>query len=322
MKSMDKYNLTSFRVLYILLLLVRYRTLGLEELNSLLLSHPDIGKTFSSETMSRYIQALRHVGCDIQVVRRDGCSAYTLTRCPFPVQITENQQSLLIRLSGLMSDVLDERIPSQFSQVLQKLTWALRMPVEPLFPALRDDASKPPPAAYSWKDLQRICQEGQRLEINLANTDNLALSRHLLLDPIRVQQSGQQALLIGIQVDTGHTLRLPASRIERIHQLPSKVQVPVQTVTTSFRLYGRLAKTYRLYPGEKILQKTDKSIDVLASTTNPDALILRLMKYGELCEVLTPGRIRSEVLRRIQAHLRQLNGVIHPTESAESSVTV
>lgn len=72
--------------------------------------------------------------------------------------------------------------------------------------------------------------------------------------------------------------------------------IPYDNVTTIvFKLKGRLAKTYQLKTNEKLDSKTEDSMIVINTGEPRDKLFARLMRYADLCEIVSPKYIRDDM---------------------------
>ena len=71
-----------------------------------------------------------------------------------------------------------------------------------------------------------------------------------------------------------------------------------------YELKDILAKRYTLRAGERIVATSDDgSINVLNKTEDKKALLHRLLKYGKLCEVMSPRHYKKEMLSIIDKTL-------------------
>ena len=84
-------------------------------------------------------------------------------------------------------------------------------------------------------------------------------------------------------------------------------------MTVVFALYGRLAKSYRLYPDENIVYRSEQEIQIKTRVTEKSGLMLRLLKYGTSCEVLSPETLRESMRQHIA---RLLDAMLETSESA------
>ncbi|MDX2085888.1 MAG: WYL domain-containing protein [Candidatus Melainabacteria bacterium] len=308
----SNYSTSAYRVLYILLLLVQNRSLGLLELNLLLFDNPFIRRTYNSETITKYINTLRRVGCDIPPASRKNQFNYTLNQNPLPLDLDE---SLLVVARKLYSCLLaqpDDELLCQCHQLLEKVDWALSDGQKHQF----QFSSLQLPATLQnselmYQDLNRfrkLCRDALIVVLE-CRAEEAASSQRVTVEPHRIVQEGVHNYLIGMNCDTHQLVKINLQLIARVSQLPTKVQARGRTVNVLFQLSGRLAKSYRPYPNEELLVSSEQPVlMVRAKTDDCEALVSRLAKYGAYCEVLSPSYVRDLMRERIQLLLSRLMG--------------
>jgi hypothetical protein len=75
---------------------------------------------------------------------------------------------------------------------------------------------------------------------------------------------------------------------------------PTETVV-EFELSGRLARNYRLYPNEVVIERNENTLLIQHVCFDTEALINRLLRYEHYCRVVTPTTIRQQLLARVNA---------------------
>ncbi len=118
-------NISAYRVLYILLMLVRYRGLNLLELNRHLNDNEIIGRAYNAETLSKYINTLREVGCDIPKATNRNDFTYDLMKNPFPMTLDDEETAVAGRLLSLLQEQPDDRLLQGYQDVLDALSWSV-----------------------------------------------------------------------------------------------------------------------------------------------------------------------------------------------------
>ena len=89
---------------------------------------------------------------------------------------------------------------------------------------------------------------------------------------------------------------IPLPAILSIKFLPNRIKAFINTKTVVYKLKGRLAHTYKLKPNEKLDNKKDNEITIINKDEPLDKLFSRLMRYSDLCEIITPISLRREML--------------------------
>lgn len=299
------FNISAYRVLYILSLLVQYQTLGMDDLNQFLQENPYIQRSYNNETITKYINTLRKVGCNIPKTSSRQNYRYVLQENPFPLSLNELEMLALKSVIEILENSPDEVLQRRFLTFLQQVTWMLE-------PAQKEQihgmiAAKQAVLSIEVKrqlmtQYKRYCQDKMVLELYYQSD---AYTRSgLLVEPIRVFQEKKRLYLLAKDKQTQKQVKLDIEKILEIGQRPNKVQIQEYSVQVVFQLYDRLARTYRPYPGEAIVFAKDDVIQVCAKTDDIDQLLNRLLKYNTLCQVISPMSARNEMLQRIERLLK------------------
>lgn len=304
------FNISAYRVLHILLHLVQHQGLNLVQLNHLLLQNALINKTFHEETVSGYINTLRKLGCQIQRPMSKNGFRYQLKTTPFPLNLDEEELHTIQKLFSIASSQPDEEVHIQLIELFQKVKWALPVAMQDLL-MWDTEPSASHASVMKYRDLLRkyrkLCRDAQVLELSY-QPDGGGAIQQIQIEPNQVVQLGHRLYLLGVNCNDYQKLKVNLERIVAYRQLPSKIEHRLKSVNVVFRLSGRLAKTYRLYPDEIIVAKDRDSVTVRAKTSDPASLLDRLMKYNTNCEVVSPDYVRQEMGQRIARLLLCLKG--------------
>ncbi|MBY0404385.1 MAG: hypothetical protein K2X66_10845 [Cyanobacteria bacterium] len=290
-------NITVYRVLFILRVLVRYQTLNLNELNGFLEENPVIQKSFHEETLVNYINALRQLGCDIQRPYPRNGYRYQLLRHPFMLVPSETEQAAIQKTLHLLKNQPDEALQYGFHNILRRVF------SDPVFQSCLSSQPEDPSARLQknkelLKQYRGLCKDALLLELTMINDSGELVS--VSIEPHQVSRKAEKLYLTGLNRSTGLKEKIGLDKILRFRQRASKIsqQAPPQTIC--FKLTQRLMKTYRLYPDEQLLEKTETHLLVQSKTIEPEALMKRLLKYNTFCEVLSPESFRTKIQHRIE----------------------
>jgi predicted DNA-binding transcriptional regulator YafY len=149
------------------------------------------------------------------------------------------------------------------------------------------------------KYYRKLCRDALVLEVTYQDDEGRLIPMEI--DPFEVIQQDTRLYLLGVDRRVSQKIKLNLEKIHHVRQLPSKVENRLQPIKVVFALTGRVAKTYRPYPDELILESHDDHIVVQAKTCEHTPLLQRLLKYNIHCEVLAPSYVRQEMRQKIQA---------------------
>ncbi|MBX2860446.1 MAG: WYL domain-containing protein [Vampirovibrio sp.] len=287
--SKKNVSVSAYRVLYILLLLVRHRNLTLVELNGYLSENKYIRRPYNGETITKYINTLRKAGCAIPRAN----SGYQLLKAPMPLSFEEEQLSVAHKLLMLLSTNPDEDLHVSYQALLKKVLWVLGEDQQQQF--VLDTAT---PICFGSRkskisEYKELCKDSLLLEIQYKQS--ASHNERYMLEPIRVTQEDRAVYLVGIERTSHMQRKLNLDKILSLKQLPYKTQSQPKPFTASFRLTGRLACSYRLYPGETIESESKNEIVIKSQFDDGSMDLKRLLKYGSQCEVLSPEPARMQM---------------------------
>lgn len=317
LEQFQNINISAYRVLFILLVLVRYRSLNLLELNRLLYENAMIGRGYNSDTLTKYINTLRELGCRIPRSTNRNDYSYELLKSPFPLTLEPAEVLVAKKLLAVLERQSDESLCQDYRAFLNALCWATgcreMCPDEAW--SLDEELIEPGWAARRERlaEYKGYCQDAFTLDVSWRRADGTLAT--CLFEPYEVVERGAQLCLLGQDRGSQEQFLLDIQSIVFVSQLPVKNRRPPVQIMVTFSLYGRLAKSYRLYPGEKIVYRSDKELQVKARVTETSTLMQRLLKYGKSCQVLGPESLREGMRNQIAARLETL--LAHSSGQAE-----
>lgn len=99
---------------------------------------------------------------------------------------------------------------------------------------------------------------------------------------------------------------IPITNILSIAKLPQIAKSIEMTTTVVYKLKNRLAKTYKLKPGERTDGINDNGELIVINSGEPfDKLLKRLMRYSFNCEIISPKPLREKMIQLINETLNQ-----------------
>lgn len=300
-------NISAYRVLFILLMLVRYKSLNMMELNRHLSENPVISRVYNSETLTKYINTLREVGCQIPRSSSRNDYSYELLQNPFPMALDDSEVSVLQKLLSLLAMQPDEALYADYREVLQQLAWSAErsfLPEDSLnWQILPEQARR----REQLRLYRAYCQAAFTLELQYQEPDQV---EYLLLEPHEVLEQKNRLLLLGLERKTQRQKTLDVERILSLRQLPSKNRRQAVQSAVTFALYGRLAKSYRLYPDEKVVYQSETELHIKVKVAEISGLMTRLLKYGAGCQVLSPESFRETMRQHVGQLLKTISSPI------------
>lgn len=152
------------------------------------------------------------------------------------------------------------------------------------------------------KELEKYCSEKQKLKIMYKN--NIRVKTSAIVEPNEIKYLGNEVYFNVYNPLSAQIHDIKLSDIEKIEQLPLKSNTVNILSNVTFKLIDRLAKTYILKEGERLLQiNPDGSIIIINQKEDRTLLLKRLMRYGENCEIISPKTLLEEMHQLIKSTL-------------------
>lgn len=298
-----KISSTAYRVLLILLLLNKGKH-TLDELSNMLSNDENISRSFSKEVILKYINTLKVSGFEINKTMDMGMTYYELKKAPFLIHFDEEEIKTLAILQNHINYLYQPLLISSFNSSIEKVIKFLTDEKQELMEKYRDMSLPDVADRYSQfanliKQLEQLCVSRQTTSVTYCPFRGVC--HKIVFEPEKIEYLNQKVYIYGYNPKIYHKQYLLLDYIQEIKQLPTLYNQVNSGTQVTFRLTGRVAKTYRLYEGEKVLEKETSPYSIIVSSIveDIDALLHRLLRYGHFCEVITPISARKKIFEII-----------------------
>src|SRR5262249_55550908 len=157
---------------------------------------------FNSETLTKYINTLRFLGCDIPRLSSRTDHGYVLAQHPFPLRVDDRPLALAGQLLSLLEHRADNRLAAADRDFCKRLCWIAGR--EPFAVFSRRDGDGGESNVIDLVEHQRClmerysgyCRDGQMLHVRLgaAVTEMAEVAEmvEMIIEPTRVVQEGKR----------------------------------------------------------------------------------------------------------------------------------
>ena len=149
---------------------------------------------------------------------------------------------------------------------------------------------------------EKYCQDKQKLEIIYSN--ELEEEYNLICSPIELIYEKRKICLKTSGNNGSRIYEIPIDKIKSIKQLPttsSNMSIPTTVV---YRIKNRLAQNYKLRDWERLDNvETNGNKIIINKDEDLNSLLMRLMRYGKECEIISPKFLRNEMIELINKTL-------------------
>lgn len=143
------------------------------------------------------------------------------------------------------------------------------------------------------RQFEKYCIEGLKLELTYKIDNDKKVFN---VSPINIVFKNGKILLVAYDLGAKEYKEFLFNFIEDAKQLPQKGSCFYPS-TVTFKLTGRLAKSYILKKDERVLESTSDYLVVSNMNEDKDKLYRRLARYYDKCEVLYPVQARESMLK-------------------------
>lgn len=294
-----KISTTAYRVLYLLYLL-NQQDYVLDELIEKLSNNEVVSRTFSKDVIIKYINTLRISGFDI-VRSVENVQAYHLQKAPFRIELKEEEIQSLAMIYNYVKTLHQPHLISYFESSLTKIERFLEDSTLEKLNHYREETKAIAKDNYKKfaniiKILESYCIDKQNIAVTYSPLKGIV--QKIILEPEKIEYRNRKVYICGHNPMIGQMQHLQLDYINHIKQLPSKSKTNNYNYNVTFRLSGKLAKSYRPYEREEVIETKSFPPSILVTTDVGDinSLLHRLMKYGQYCEVISPSSVRNQMI--------------------------
>lgn len=258
-------------------------------------------KVYTNEVILKYINTLKVFGFRF-LKEKD---KYILSNVPKGFNFDENELQVIYLIEKYAGMFPEETVKIEVNKFLQDLERRFSDRTKKLSRGVAKINPKTFKLNYSQyehqiKEYEKYFLDKQRLKITYKNQKNAEIS--IMIEPIEIKYMENGIYLSVYNQLSAQIQDLNLNSILKVEQLPLKSNAMNMYSSVMFILKGRLAKNYKLHGEEKLVQrKIDGSIVIQNQKDDRLLLMRRLMRYGELCEVMSPKIFRDEMKSFIKA---------------------
>jgi len=312
MNKKIKISATAYRVLLLLLHLNDGQG-KVDYLNNIFSSDQYTARYFSKEVILKYISTLRTAGYDISKPGAANNYNYELAKSPVLIELSNKQIKNLAIMFCYAESLHQNKIIDNYNNFLKKIkkfipdkqVLLLNKELKKQRENLETDFFKHAPFEKLIQKIENFRIANQRVSIKY----KLPYSKdekQIILELKNIKYDKKEVYISGYNPISEQTHSIKLNQIVDIKQLPTKSQYNEILLPVTFRLKGHLAKVYRPYENEKIASIDEKTntITITAYIDDNEALIKRLLKYGENCEIIYPKHAQNDMLKIINQSLK------------------
>lgn len=251
-------------------------------------------RIYTNEVILKYINTFKVFGFRF-IKNKD---KYVLLNTFNNIEFNKEELEMLYFIENLSKQLPEERIQREINYFLSDLEKQFSNNTRILLHTISRNSDINLSTDYNKfstiiKKYEKFCLDGLKLKVTYKNI-NSELS--MIVEPNEIKYIGNEIYLSVYNPVSAQIQDININLILNIEQLPLKSTNPNMFASVTFMLKDRLAKSYKLHEGERVIQiLQNDSIVVLNQKEDRNLLLKRLMRYGEFCEILSPKDLREEM---------------------------
>ena len=287
---------SGYRILYVLFLLIN-NNLSQKEINEKLSQNPDIEQSFTKETLLKIINTLKV--SDVKINKKT--NKYIVSKLPWQFDLDSKHINTLFSLLFFVASFEQKELVENYNDFLANLfrfvpdDKLLNIGSETL---KYKNTNKYFKYALRIKKLEQFRQNACRVKIILND------GHDYFFDTYSLEYSSRDVLLTGYSLKHHENKTFNLDEIKSIKQLPQKSSGVFFPASVTFKIKGRLAKSYTLRENEKLLTFEKDELVILNKGEDKNKLFRRLLKYKDLCEIVATDAIRSDFKEMLEGVLQ------------------
>lgn len=294
---------TGLRVLEVLKILLR-EDISKVDLIEKLKENSKIGNVYTQEAFIKYFNTLEVLGFEVKKNK----TKYGLKNGLAKISFTDKEKEIFYSLIKEVPKLYDKSKKDAFKNFLSRLNKYFDFPLdmEKIEYYLLDEKT-------SYDDniktnliatLKNYLDDKQLVKIRYRRTKNIVDELTVEIKDIIEKKNNIfiNCYCSNLQVNK----KISIDSILSLVQLPNKTSSGTFLNPVIFRLTGSLVAAYKLKPFEKVIDFSSYHLTISNSSDDKDALLRRLLKYGESCVIQRPLCVKKEFIAMTNEILNNL----------------
>lgn len=258
-------------------------------------------RNYSKALIYKYLSTLKFAGIEL---KRHKCK-YEIGKLPFKIDLSTEDITALSVLKEILKVTPEKELAENVNKFFYQLNMRFDFDKNPYKKNLHTSKEIKPitkEVEKAIKKYEKFKKLDMRFKITYTNVLNKIESEICEIIDVYAENGNSYAKVYNTQ--QGCFLVLNLKQIKDIEETPKKNTHRYFSSTTVFKLKGKLAKRYTLR-NEEHTMGTDKNGNLtIANKKEPkNELFLRLMRYGNNCEIVSPKKDRETMHQLIKATL-------------------
>ncbi len=302
MHKQDKSNNTGLRILEVLKIL-RENEVTKHELIDKLKNISNIENVYTQEAFIKYFNTLEAIGIHVEKEGR----VYKISNSFENINLSSEEQSIVLKLLKYANKLYNIKEEQAIYNVFKKAQKNININTKQII----DNIIKENNAFYNENIKNNIINtiinyinDEQLVSITLKK--NNSPNETVIVEIKNVTEKNNKIYITCYNSSWAKNRKICIDSVIEMKQLSKKSPNVYIKNSTVFEIYGRLIKSYRIRPNEKVLELNGEKLTISNEGEDFDSILLRLLKYGENCKVIKPLFLQKQLIDLTENMLKNL----------------
>jgi len=263
-----------------------------KEIQSAIEQNEYLKETISFDTIRVYINSLRKIGCDVQVLQDGRTKKYYIASHPFELSFSDNQIKSIIKIYKAISKSIDISDFMLLKGFIDKICRYIKN--EELTNKL---AKISPLNKINDKlivQLQECVKNNAQITVLYNSSTSGKKEINILVNKMYI--SNGKLYIAGFNSEHNNYSSFLVSKIIKILNVNSNTTLKIPVLKVQYRYKKNDNTSFETIKGEKIVSEDDNSLIVEISNENKFMISQRIFSLADKCEVISPQDYKDEVI--------------------------
>ncbi len=302
MKKPEKKHDTGLRILEILKILLD-EDLTKNELIEKLKSNKDIENVYTQEAFLKYFNTFEVLGLKLKKDK----TKYGFSNAILKINLNEEEKKALTELIKFINKFNNKVAEEIIEKIFLRLEKYVNLNIEEILQKTKEEENiicNNNVKENLIKTLKDMLYEGQNVSITYRK--NNSTEETITTELKEIQNINNNTFIVCYNSKLGRSKKICIDSITGLKQEPGRNKGFDYHNSVTFEIYGRLIRAYKLKEHEKAINFDSNRIVISNKKEDKDTLLLRLLKYGENCKIVTPKDLQEEFLALTEKMIKNL----------------
>ncbi len=298
-KSEKSYD-TALRIFEILKILLD-KDLSKSDLMEEVKDNSLFANIYTAEAFIKYFNTLEILGFKIEKSK----NIYKLRNTFYKINLTEEEKNVLISFIKYIRILHNTEIETQLRNFFYKiLKYIPEENQNEILNAINQNAENLDDYNNLISNIEKLISDGQQISLTYSKSNKTIET--IIVELKHITEKNGNFQIVCYDLSKHRNRKIYLNSIISLKQMPSRIKNVECSNSVVFKLYGRLAKAYKIKEDEKMINFENGYLIISNSGNDREGLLKRLLKYGENCKIERPKDAIDEFIALTDDVLKNL----------------